>query len=62
MRDRRNLKVEVLGPIARQVALFQVGLPLARLDCASFNIRVIERSGPSQDQPFRTAPHFVQHI
>jgi hypothetical protein len=43
MTDWRNLKVEGLGPVAREVAVFQVGPPLARLPFASFKVKVIER-------------------
>jgi hypothetical protein len=43
MSDWRKLRVEGLGPISRQVSVFQVGPPLARLPFASFKIKVIER-------------------
>jgi hypothetical protein len=43
MSDWRNLRVGDLGPISRQVAVFQVDTPRARLPFASFKVKVIER-------------------
>ena len=42
MGDWRNLRVDGLGPVARQAAIFQIGPPLTRLPFASFKIKVVE--------------------
>ena len=47
MSDWRLLHVEGLGPVSRQVALFQIGPPLAHLPFASFKVKVVERSNGS---------------
>jgi hypothetical protein len=43
MIDWRHLKVEGLGPVSRQVAVFQIGPPLTHLPFACFKVKVIER-------------------
>lgn len=47
MPDWRELRVEGLGPIARVVAVFQVGPPLQRLPFSSFKVKVLERANGS---------------
>lgn len=47
MSDWRHLRVASLGPISRQVAVFQIGPPLAQCPFPSFKVKVLERADGS---------------
>ena len=58
MADWRALRVEGLGPVSREVAVFQVGPPLARLPFASFKVKIIERD----NQSFLAIPNVARRL